>query len=131
MRWSQASWLTLAFALSSACETPPDAPSEAVAHEPRWSSVTRPRDLSLLEAPALVVHSPEGEARVSASHMARVVRVHVRAGDTVQAGAPIVDVVMPAVLEAAARWVSVGPRRTLRTARTAASTAVRMGGSKV
>ena len=117
MRWSQASWLTLAFALSSACETPPDAPNEAVAHEPRWSSVTRPRDLSLLEAPALVVHSPEGEARVSASHMARVVRVHVRAGDTVQAGAPIVDVVMPAVLEAAARWVSVGPRRTLRTAR--------------
>ena len=109
--------LALVAALTSACETAPDVPSEAVAHEPRWSDVTRPRDLSLLEAPALVVHSPEGEARVSASHMARVVRVHVRAGDTVEAGAPIVDVVMPAVLEAAARWMSVGPRRSLRTAR--------------
>ena len=117
MRWTQAAWLTLAFTLSSACEAPAETASEAVLREPRWSTVTRPRDLSLLEAPALVVHSPEGEARVSASHTARIVRVHVRAGDTVEAGAPIVDVVMPAVLEAAARWMSVGPRRTLRSAR--------------
>lgn len=107
----------LAWMLCSACETPAESPAQAVAREPRWSEVTPPRDLSLLEAPALVVPAPEGEARVSASHPARVVRVHVRAGDTVEAGAPIVDVVMPAVLEAAARWMSVAPRRMLRTAR--------------
>lgn len=109
--------IVLALTFTGACDTAPDVPAAAEAHEPRWSDVTRPRDLSLLEAPALVVHAPEGEARVSASHLARVVRVHVRAGDTVEAGAPIVDVVMPAVLEAAARWSSVGPRRSLRTAR--------------
>lgn len=107
----------LVWMLCSACEAPAESPAQAIAHEPRWSEVTHPRDLSLLEAPAWVVAAPDGEARIAASHSARVVRVHVRAGDQVEAGAPIVDVVMPAVLEAAARWTSVGPRRTLRTAR--------------
>jgi len=87
------------------------------AREPRWSAVSAPTDLALLEAPARVVPAPGSEAHVAPSHAARVLRVHVRAGDRVEAGAPIADVVMPAVLEAAARWASVAPRRSLRAQR--------------
>jgi len=97
----------------------PASPSaeEAVAPSPRVTIARAPHDLSLLEAPARIVAAPGSEARVSASHDARVVLVHVRAGDEVQAGAPIVDVVIPEVLAAAARLASVGPAHALRTAR--------------
>ncbi len=88
-----------------------------VAAQPRSELARVPTDLSLLEAPASVVASPGAEARVSASLDARVVAVHVRAGDRVEVGDPIVDVVMPEVLEAAARLASVAPARTLRTQR--------------
>ncbi|MFO0712999.1 MAG: efflux RND transporter periplasmic adaptor subunit [Sandaracinus sp.] len=124
MRISPISWAILGIAVVlSGCgsstpeEAAAEAPSTDVAREPRWSEVLAPTDLSLLEAPAYVVPAPGSEARVAPSHEARVVRVHVRAGDVVEAGAPIVDVVMPAVLEAAARWASVTPRRSLRAQR--------------
>jgi cobalt-zinc-cadmium efflux system membrane fusion protein len=91
--------------------------TERDTREPRWSVVSAPSDLALLEAPARVVPAPGSEAHVAPSHAARVLRVHVRAGDRVEAGAPIADVVMPEVLEAAARWASVAPRRSLRAQR--------------
>jgi multidrug efflux pump subunit AcrA (membrane-fusion protein) len=94
-----------------------ETPTEAVPAAPRSDPARTPSDLSLLEAPAHVVISPGSEARVAASHQARVVRVHVRAGDRVEAGTPIVDVVMPEVLEAAARLSSVAPARSLRSRR--------------
>lgn len=93
------------------------AAEEVSAAEPRTELARAPSDLSLLEAPASVVASPGSEARVSASLDARVVAVHVRAGDRVEVGDPIVDVVMPEVLEAAARLASVAPARSLRTQR--------------
>jgi len=96
---------------------PEEAAEVAAAAAPRAAAARTPSDLSLLEAPAHVVPSPGSEARVAASHEARVLRVHVRAGDHVEAGAPIVDVVMPAVLEAAARLASVAPARSLRALR--------------
>lgn len=102
---------------SSDASEPGSPESSTAAREPRWSEATAPADLSLLEAPAYVVPAPSSEARVAPSHEARVLRVHVRTGDHVEEGAPIVDVVMPAVLEAAARWASVAPRRTLRSQR--------------
>jgi multidrug efflux pump subunit AcrA (membrane-fusion protein) len=98
-------------------EAPEGEASEESAREPRWTQAVAPSDLSLLEAPAHVVPAPGSEAHVAPSHAARVVRVHVRAGDHVEAGAPIVDVVMPEVLEAAARFASVAPRRSLRAQR--------------
>lgn len=86
-------------------------------HEPRTTRARSPGDLALLEAPARLVAAPGSEAHVSASHEARVVRVHVRAGDRVALGAPIVDVIVPEVLAAAAQLASVTPARALRSAR--------------
>lgn len=97
--------------------SPSSGADEAVAPTPRVTIARAPHDLSLLEAPARIVPAPGSEARVAASHDARVVLVHVRAGDHVEAGAPIVDVVIPEVLAAAARLASVGPAHALRTAR--------------
>lgn len=90
---------------------------EAAAPTQRVTVARAPHDLSLLEAPARIVAAPGSEARVAASHDARVVLVHVRAGDHVEAGAPVVDVVIPEVLAAAARLASLGPAQALRTAR--------------
>jgi multidrug efflux pump subunit AcrA (membrane-fusion protein) len=104
----------------SACHADPAvaALDEArAAAAPRSVTATRPSDLALLEAPARVVAAPGSEARVAASHQARVLRVHVRAGDRVEAGAPIVDVVVPEVLDAAARLCSVVSVRSLRARR--------------
>lgn len=85
--------------------------------ETRWEEAGPPSDLALLEAPARVARAPDGEARVGAPFSARVLAVHVRPGDRVEVGTPLVDVSMPAVLDAAARWATSRQRRSLRTAR--------------
>lgn len=85
--------------------------------ETRWEEARTPADLALLEAPAHVVPAPDGEARVGAPFSARVLAVHVRPGDHVEANAPLVDVTMPEVLDAAARWSTSAARRSLRSAR--------------
>jgi multidrug efflux pump subunit AcrA (membrane-fusion protein) len=95
----------------------PTTREEAAAPTQRVTVARAPHDLSLLEAPARIVAAPGSEARVAASHDVRVVLVHVRAGDHVEAGAPVVDVVIPEVLAAAARLASLGPAQALRTAR--------------
>ncbi len=94
-----------------------ESPELAAPSETRWEEARTPSDLALLEAPARVVPGPLGQARVGAPFSARVLAVHVRAGDRVEIGTPLVDVSMPAVLDAAARWASSGPRRSLRSAR--------------
>ncbi len=58
---------------------------------------------ALTEAPARVVAGPGASAVVAPPLPARVVKVRVRPGDAVAAGAPLVDVVLPELLEAAAR----------------------------
>lgn len=58
---------------------------------------------ALTEAPARVVAGPGSAAVVAPPLTARVVKVRVRPGDAVAAGAPLVDVVLPELLEAAAR----------------------------
>lgn len=116
-------WALIALALgtlgcSGGAGEPASSPEdERSAPSPRVTIAGPPHDLALLEAPARIVPAPGSEARVAASHDARVVLVHVRAGDHVEAGAPIVDVVIPEVLAAAARLASVGPAHALRTAR--------------
>lgn len=114
-------WIAVALALAAACgggpaEDPTSAGGELVP-TPRVTVARAPSDLALLEAPARIVAAPGSEARIAASHDARVVAVHVRAGDRVEAGSPVVDVVIPEVLAAAARLASVGPARALRSAR--------------
>lgn len=110
--------LVLLFVLAPACggeeRSEPVLPPPA---ETRWEEARPPADLALLEAPAHVVPAPDGEARVGAPFSARVLLVHVRPGDSVAVGAPLVDVTMPEVLDAAARWSTSGARRSLRTAR--------------
>lgn len=111
----------LALLVASGCG-PDAAPTEGAsspeaARAPRTSRVGAPSDLSLLEAPARVVAAPGSEARVVPSHEARVLAVLVREGDRVEAGAPIAEGGMPAVLEAAARLGAITPARALRSAR--------------
>ncbi|GAB4198932.1 MAG: hypothetical protein OHK0013_08600 [Sandaracinaceae bacterium] len=110
--------LAVAFVLAGcgaeAAPTPREMRSAAA---PRAVVAARPSDLALLEAPAHVVAAPGSEAHVVASHQARILAVHVRAGDRVEAGAPIAEVVMPEVLEAAARLASIAPARSLRAQR--------------
>lgn len=118
--------LLACFAGALGCGSPPtpsvppdcrDSSRERREPQPPTTLASPPGDLALLEAPARIVGAPGSEAQVAATHAARVIAVHVRAGDRVEAGAPIVDVVMPDVLEAAARLTSVAAARELRTRR--------------
>jgi multidrug efflux pump subunit AcrA (membrane-fusion protein) len=98
-----------------ACGDTRDAPEAEEAHEAesastRWAPVTRPTDLSIVEAPARVLTPPDASGEISPTFRARVVRVHVQPGERVEAGAPIVDVVAPDVLDAAAAYRSAGAR---------------------
>ncbi|MCA9711363.1 MAG: efflux RND transporter periplasmic adaptor subunit, partial [Myxococcales bacterium] len=67
-----------------------------------WVAVVRPTDASLLELPARVEAAAESRARVGAPFPGSVVSVAVQVGDTVEAGDALVELRMPAVLEAAA-----------------------------
>ncbi len=67
-----------------------------------WATVSLPGDAALLEAPARTVGDAADRAIVSPPFAGRVVAVHVRPGDTVETGAPLVDVAMPEVMQAKA-----------------------------
>ena len=75
----------------------PTAPAAPSAH------ARAPGGSALTEAPARVVAGPGGSAVISPPLKARIVKVRVRPGDAVAAGAPLVEVVLPELLEAAAR----------------------------
>jgi multidrug efflux pump subunit AcrA (membrane-fusion protein) len=64
----------------------------------------------MLEAPARVLAAPGATAVTTPPLKGRVVRVRVQAGDSVDAGAALVDVLMPEVLEAAGREVGAQAR---------------------
>jgi multidrug efflux pump subunit AcrA (membrane-fusion protein) len=88
------------------CSSPP--PELTPESEPastgaaRWAVVQRPTDATLLEHPAQVVGDPGSSSELGAPFRARVQAVHVRVGQAVEAGDPVIDVVMPEVLSAAA-----------------------------
>ncbi|KIG19312.1 Cobalt/zinc/cadmium efflux RND transporter [Enhygromyxa salina] len=67
-----------------------------------WVRVEQASDASLLELPARIVASPESHAHLDAPLQGTVVAASVRTGDRVEAGDPIVELRIPAVLEAAA-----------------------------
>jgi multidrug efflux pump subunit AcrA (membrane-fusion protein) len=72
----------------------------------RFVAVTKPRDTSILQAPALVRAAPAASGEVTAPAPLRIASVHVRVGETVSAGDPIVDAYAPEVLDAAAVYLS-------------------------
>ena len=88
---------------------PAEPPSPATAAS-RFVTVKQPGDRSILESPAIVRASPAASGEVTAPAPLRIARVHVRAGDAVSAGDPIVDTYAPAVLDAAAVFLSSASR---------------------
>lgn len=97
-------WALLALAACPptppAGEAPPGAGAEV---PPTWTAVRPVSDDVVLEAPARVLPGPGAAAVVAPPLRGTVTRVRVRAGDTVDAGAPLIDVLMPELLEAAGR----------------------------
>lgn len=75
---------------------------EAASSATAWVEVTTPRDATLLEAAATVVAGAEGRASVDVAYRSTVVEARVRVGDRVDAGAALVEVAVPELLEAAA-----------------------------
>lgn len=67
-----------------------------------WAEVQAPRDATLLEAPATVRAQANARARIDVPYRATVMDVRVRVGDRVEVGDAMVEVAMPALLEAAA-----------------------------
>jgi membrane fusion protein, heavy metal efflux system len=110
----------LALAVLSACArpaadpphgSPPSSPPAAPTSVPApWVPVRPPRDVSLLEMPAQVLVAPESSGAVTPPFTARVVRVLVRAGERVDKGAPVVEVVMPQVVSAAGAYAAARTR---------------------
>jgi multidrug efflux pump subunit AcrA (membrane-fusion protein) len=102
---------TVTFLVLGACTpAPPPLLAPADAGAQRWVPAQRPSRVSLLEAPARLLASPGSTAVTTPPLRARVVQVRVQAGDRVDAGAPLVDVLMPELLEAAGREVGAQAR---------------------
>lgn len=85
----------------AACQPAPATVDTAVARQ--WVKVRVTEDARPLEGPARVVASPAATRVVTVPFRATVVGVRVREGDLVDAGAPLLDVLMPELLEAAGR----------------------------
>ena len=89
-----------------AAEEAPPVPS---ARTP-WVKARSSEGVPLLEAPAQVLPSPEGQAAVVPPYRARVLKVLVRPGERVKKGQPLVEVVMPEVSTAAGAYVAATTR---------------------
>ena len=89
-----------------AAEEAPPVPS---ARTP-WVKARSSEGVPLLEAPAQVLPSPEGQAAVVPPYRARVLKVLVRPGERVKKGQPLVEVVMPEVSTAAGAYVAASTR---------------------
>jgi cobalt-zinc-cadmium efflux system membrane fusion protein len=94
----------LACAWLLACEPPstpepkPDAPA---ARAKRWVEAEPASHVAWLEAPARALASPESSLAVSAPMSARVLRVHVRPGQRVKRGEPLIELLIPELIKAA------------------------------
>jgi len=107
LRRAPAGVLALLLACSGSGQAPPEPEAKDDHHEPAssataWIEVATPRDATLLEAPATVVAGAEGRASVDVAFRSTVVEVRVQVGDSVEAGAPLVEVAVPELLAAAA-----------------------------
>ncbi|RMG96458.1 MAG: hypothetical protein D6705_11275 [Deltaproteobacteria bacterium] len=94
-----------------------DGPAVASSSTTRWVPVVPPRDPVLLSFPAIVRAIGKGAAYVTFPYAARVERIHVEPGDRLAAGATILSVRCPAVLEAAATVLGTRKRLALHRRR--------------
>lgn len=85
-------------------------PTAAPSARTAWVRSRSTDGLSLLEAPAVVLPSPEGQAAVAPPFRARVARIHVRVGQRVRRGQTLADVVMPEVVQAAGSYAAATTR---------------------
>lgn len=83
--------------------------SPASARSP-WVKARAPEGLSMLEASAKVQAPPDAVGAVTAPFPGRVVKIHVRPGQSVAAGDPIADVAMMELVRAAAAYSAAGTR---------------------
>lgn len=92
-------------------ESPAVADSKPVEGAAQWTEARTPAtDVALFETPAWVVQGPSGRADVSVTLRVRVVKVFVRAGDTVQVGQSLAEVEAPDLVQAAATRHSADAR---------------------
>jgi hypothetical protein len=103
----------------------PEAPASARA---RFVRVERPRDRSLLEAPAIARADPASSGEVSALTRLSIRRVLVQVGERVEAGQAVLEVLAPQVLEAAASYVSAATQKGLHEQRAVELEALRADG---
>lgn len=104
--------LLVASLLLGACHGSMDAevsaPDRETSAPARYVEARAPRSGALLEAPARVVGLTPGTTRLSMLHRGQVVRFMVAPGDRVEAEAPVAELVVPEVAEAAARRAGLG-----------------------
>ncbi len=93
-----------------------------------WSRVRAGPADRPVEGPARVLASPTAASVVTPPFRATVTRVRVREGDSVDAGAPLVEVVMPELLDAAGRSEGARVRLTAWSDRLEQLTAMRAEG---
>lgn len=107
--------LLLALTLVLGCKEPPPPAVQvkdegpASARSP-WVKARPPEGLSMLEAPAKVQAPPDAVGAVTVPFPGRVVKIHVRPGQSVTAGQPIADVAMVELVRAAAAYTAAGTR---------------------
>ncbi|MFY0540244.1 hypothetical protein [Nannocystis pusilla] len=106
----------------TSCMSEQTCPERQPNHQPAstasaWVEVTAPRDVSLLQAAARVVLPGDRQGVIRPIYRARIARFHVQAGDRVRVGQPVVDVVMPEVVVAAADYRGAQLRSATQTAR--------------
>ncbi|MGB8328866.1 MAG: efflux RND transporter periplasmic adaptor subunit [Polyangiales bacterium] len=95
----------------AACTGSPGPPQEqesapAASAFSRFVAISRPIDLSILQAPAVVRTESAASGEITAPTPLRIARVHVQLGDLVSTGDAIVDVYAPDVLDAAAAYLA-------------------------
>jgi membrane fusion protein, heavy metal efflux system len=111
--WNRALALAATVLLASACgkkgAAPEETPPTPSARTP-WVKARSSEGVPLLEAPAQVLPSPEGQAAVVPPYRARILKVLVRPGQKVAKGQPLVEVVMPEVSTAAGAYTAATTR---------------------
>lgn len=115
-------------AFLAACADAPSLAAPELSAPQRWTVVREADRAAIVEVPARVVPGPASTALVTAPLRATIARVRVRAGDAVDAGAPLLDVVMPEVLDAAGRLEGARVRLEALSARHAQLSALREEG---
>lgn len=75
-----------------------------------WVKVREPRGISLLELPAQVLLSPQTVGAVTPPYSARILRIFVQAGQRVERGSPVVEVVMPQLSGSAGLYAAASTR---------------------